>query len=526
VLAPGTSNSKDERMDRPRKTFESDQLDPIYGVREISRGRLKVGSRDLFFFRGNHAQIGKNEYPFTQGLLELPFKRTPNKEVISKSDWQHYKQILNESNVHRLHNRSTRKLRATNTAKWKLISNLLDDFHFNSNEEQSVSEAEDVDMDDSEQDEKDSSDRNITKDVFTPEDDAILEITSPARVDESISHVEVHAHLPFASATFNANDEIRIAVNQQDLCVVPSKSGLHITGQLSKADGTVAQATELVNNAICFLFEELCYELNEVKIDRCRNVGLTSLMKGYASYRPRHKHWLQNAGWSGINDTREQTDENDYFDVYIPLRMLHGFCEDYQKIIVNAQHQLILTRTSTDHNAILRAAPIGGDPPENYRITLSRIAWMLPHVRVSYKHCMAILDCISKDKAVTLAYRSWDLYKYPQLPITPKIIWTVKTASQLEKPRYLIVGFQTDRKNQPALNASHFDHCHLQNVKVYLNSQCYPYGNLNLNFGNAQLALLYEMYAHFQTSYYDKEAGPLLSCAEFRDHSPLIVIDC
>ena len=84
-------------------------------------------------------------------------------------------------------------------------------------------------MDDSEQDEEDSSDRNMTKDVFTPENNAILEITSSARVDESISHVELHAHLPFASATFNSNDEIRIAVNQQDLCVVPSQSGLHLS---------------------------------------------------------------------------------------------------------------------------------------------------------------------------------------------------------------------------------------------------------------------------------------------------------
>ena len=86
---------------------------------------------------------------------------------------------------HRLHNRSTVKLRATNTAKWNLISNLLDDFHFNSNEERSVSGTEDVDMDDREQDEQYSSDRNITKDVFTAENNAILEITSPARVDES-----------------------------------------------------------------------------------------------------------------------------------------------------------------------------------------------------------------------------------------------------------------------------------------------------------------------------------------------------
>ena len=282
--------------------------------------------------------------------------------------------------------------------------------------------------------------------------------------------------------------------------MVSSQSGLHIAGRLTKADGTPAEATELINNAICFLFEELRYELNGVEIDRCRSVGLTSLMKGYVSYRPGHKYWLQNAGWTAIDETGGQTDENGYFDVFIPLRMLLGCFSDYQKIIVNAQHQLILTRTSTDHDAIVRAAPVGGNPPENYRITLSRIAWMLPHDRVSDKYRMRILDVVSKDKAVTLAYRSWELYEYPQLPATPKIIWTVKTTSQLEKPRYITIGFQTNRKNQPAVNASHFDHCRLQNVKVYLNSQNYPYGNLNLNIDNAQLALLYDMYYQSQRS--------------------------
>jgi len=116
LRAAGTSKSKEVRLDRLWKTFESHQLDTFYVVREISRGRLKIGSRDVFS-HGNHAQIGKKEYPLTQGLLKLLFKRTPNEEVVSKSDMQHYKQILNESNVHRLHNRSTRKLRTTNTVK-------------------------------------------------------------------------------------------------------------------------------------------------------------------------------------------------------------------------------------------------------------------------------------------------------------------------------------------------------------------------------------------------------------------------
>jgi len=110
---------------------------------------------------------------------------------------------------------------------------------------------------------------------------------------------------------------------------------------------------------------------------------------------------------------------------------------------------------------------------------------------------------------------------YLQLLATLNIIWTVTTTSQLEKPRYLIIGSETNRKTQPAVTASHFYHSSFENVDVYLNSQCNPYGNLNRNFGTAQLALLWEMHAHFQASYYDKEAGPLLSCAEFRDHMRL-----
>jgi len=65
----------------------------------------------------------------------------------------------------------------------------------------------------------------------------------------------------------------------------------------------------------------------------------------------------------------------------------------------------------------------------------------------------------------------------------------------------------------------------VENEKVKPFKILNPYGNLNLNIGNSQLELLYEMYVHFQASHYDKETGPLFSCAEFRDHAPLIVID-
>jgi len=105
--------------------------------------------------------------------------------------------------------------------------------------------------------------------------------------------------------------------------VLPSKTSSHIAGRLTKANGiAVAAATQFVDNGICFLFDELRYELNGVEIDRSRYVGLTSLMKGYASLTPSKAHSLDNAGWNHAQEAGSQTDANCYFDVNLPLKKL------------------------------------------------------------------------------------------------------------------------------------------------------------------------------------------------------------
>ncbi|MCI0561819.1 MAG: hypothetical protein MN733_25310, partial [Nitrososphaera sp.] len=158
-------------------------------------------------------------------------------------------------------------------------------------------------------------------------EEEILNIQTPVLFDESIAHYEIHAHKPYASSSFNNSDEIRIAVQHQDLCLLPSKSSLHVYGKITKADGTPATTT-LVNNAVCHLFEDVRYELNAIEIDRNKNVGLTSLMKGYPSLNPGQNWLLENAGWLDAEESRKLTDAGGYFDVCIPLSMILGFAED------------------------------------------------------------------------------------------------------------------------------------------------------------------------------------------------------
>jgi hypothetical protein len=99
---------------------------------------------------------------------------------------------------------------------------------------------------------------------------------------------------------------------------------------------------------------------------------------------------------------------------------------------------------------------------------------MVPYVTLSNQKKIDIIKYIQKDPTIPITFRSWTLHDYPVLPTTNKHVWTVKTTSQLEKPRYVIVAFQTNRRNQPVKNASNFDHCNITDVKLFLNSQSYP----------------------------------------------------
>ncbi|XP_074106852.1 uncharacterized protein LOC141532419 [Cotesia typhae] len=328
----------------------------------------------------------------------------------------------------------------------------------------------------------------------------ILNIKRSIVFDESIAHYEIHFHQPYASSTFNNSDEIRITVQHQDLCLLPSKSILHFYGRMRKADGTaVTDTTKMVNMAICHMFEEIRYELNGVEIDRCKNVG-----------------WL-------IDDVNKLTNNDGYFNVSLPLSLILGFAEDYNRIIVNAKHELVLIRSNTDLNAYTVAE---GAAVENVKISIQKIEWLMPYVTMSDREKIQALNYITKDPTISISFRSWELYEYPLLPTTSKHIWAVKTTNQLEKPRFVILGFQTARKNEAVRNASEFDHCNIRDVKLFLNSQSYPYGNLNLNIARNQYALMYNLYTNFQSSYYGKEPEPLLANKKFLATAPLYVIDC
>ena len=75
----------------------------------------------------------------------------------------------------------------------------------------------------------------------------------------------------------------------------------------------------------------------------------------------------------------------------------------------------------------------------------------MPYVFRSDKRKIPLFNYIEKNRPMIMSYHSWEFYEYllpansSHSPFSPKHVLTVKISNQLEKPRFIILAFQTNR---------------------------------------------------------------------------------
>lgn len=350
-----------------------------------------------------------------------------------------------------------------------------------------------------------------------------LQIFQGVNFSEDIAKEQYHVYYPRTS-NFNLNDEIRISIQNQDIYTLPAESFIYIEGKF-KEDATGTGSCRLTNNAYAFLFEQIRYEMNGVEIDRCMKPGITSTMKAYASLNENESKMLEMAGWCPFKKADDQlpTYSDNRFNACIPLKFLVGWADDYKGIILGQTHELILIRSKTDDNCYQNTLK---DGTKKASFEIEKIEWYVPHISVNEKTRLKLLQAVRENKPIYMPFRKWQLFELPSLRNTKNDIWPVKTSTNLEKPRYVIVGFQRKRKDNSNADSSVFDHSSLTNIKLYLNSESYPYTSLDLNMKQKRYTRAYHMYSNFRSSYYERFLNePLLDYSKFHDNT-LFIIDC
>lgn len=321
----------------------------------------------------------------------------------------------------------------------------------------------------------------------------ILQVRQGASRIDDIIGVQHHTYTPY-SKSYQNNEEIRIAIQPQDLYVQPSESFLVVEFKPIKRDGTpiVKNDGYFTQLGAVHFFNEMRYELNGLEIDRSKIPATTCTLKTRLACKTVDKFDFEMIQMLNGEEVSDKT-----YRVIIPLKFIFGFCDDYNKVLINCKHELILVRSRTDLNVYY------GSKTDSMRFEIYKIAWKVPHVTLSDKAKLDMLRIVERREDIPLSFRSWDLYELPQLMETTHNIWSVKTTTQATKPRYVAVALQTNRNHVPGASPSHMDHCNISNMRLFLNNERFPYDDMNLDFSVGNCYELNNVLCRIQNGYYN-----------------------
>ena len=286
------------------------------------------------------------------------------------------------------------------------------------------------------------------------------------------------------------------------------------------------------------LFRAIRYELSGQEIEKIMYPGQATTMLGLLKYpddfsKPKglNQLWYKDTttlaenGNNGFKKRQgyiiKNSDSIGSFSFKIPLKHIFGFCEDYDKVVYGLKHALTLTRNN-DNDAIFRdnGVHVG-------KITLSKISWFMPHVTPADNDKMKLYKIIEGKEKLPVGYRmiQRDTASIPQ---AISFSWRLSDQSSHEVPRFIIVGFQTNKSGSQKTNPPIFDNVNVSNIYVMLNSIRYPTAGYNISFLAQKFSRVYGDAAEFRSKFFnmnDLISNLNINPADCRTLYPLFLID-
>ena len=377
---------------------------------------------------------------------------------------------------------------------------------------------------------------------------SILIITEPIISDTSIDRYEDIAYEPVAGTNLNASgQDIRLTIETQDIFTHPSKSYLIIEGRLIKADNNSYgrdDPVSITNNGMMYLFKRIRYDLSGQEIETLLHPGQATTMLGLLKYpddfsksKGLNQLWYKdttvnaeeaNTGWEIRRyQIIRNSDPRGTFSFKIPLKHIFGFCEDYDKVVYGLKHNLTLTRND-DNDAIFRAAnDAAGNAVANGKIILSKISWFMPHVTPADKDKMELYKIIERKEKLPVGYRMIQCDS-ATIPQATSFSWRLSVKSSPEVPRFIIVGFQTDKSSNQLTNPSIFNNVNVSNIYVMLNSMRYPTTDYNISFLSQKYSRVYGDAAEFRFKFFNMDeliSNPNFTPLDYKLLYPLFLFD-
>jgi hypothetical protein len=111
---------------------------------------------------------------------------------------------------------------------------------------------------------------------------------------------------------------------------------------------------------------------------------------------------------------------------------------------------------------------------------------------------------------------------------TQNYTWRLSVTGGVEKPRWIIIGFQTDKIDTQQQNPAVFNNLNLKNAYVTLNSERYPKNETMANFSRNEFMRLFNMFDDFKKDYYGIDSlvgGTQVNVPAYKSLFPIIIFD-
>ena len=225
-----------------------------------------------------------------------------------------------------------------------------------------------------------------------------------------------------------------------------------------------------------------------------------------------------NAGFAARKCLLFSSNPIGHFSFNIQLSHIFGFAE-YKNVIYGQKHALTLTR-GADTQAVYRANGI----PDG-KIDITSISWHMPHIQLSPENLAGMRYLIEQKVSIPISFRARSC-KQITLTQTQTYTWRLSVTGGVEKPRYIVIAFQTDKSDDQEQNPAIFDNLQLINAYVTLNSERFP--TIITNFTTNDYVKLYDMFHSFKKEYYGIDSlvgGTQVNFPAFETLFPILVFD-
>ena len=376
----------------------------------------------------------------------------------------------------------------------------------------------------------------------------ILNIDQKYKTDESISNYETYGFYPITGTNLNNAGSVTIDVQNSDCFYHPARSWLEFEGTVESstaADYTKDTLISLANNGIMYLFDNIKYLLSSAEVESVLHPGHASTIMGLAKYPSSYTPGLSQCWLLDSDDT--PTDVNigfknrraliltsepaplGSFRFAVPLSHIFGFCEDYDKVIYGFQHSLVLTRSSSDHDALFRrvdTTPTTDNVPDG-KVKLSKLRWMLPRCRPSDVARYKLFKQIESKVVLDVGFRMRQCITTSGGD-SSDFTWRLGVRSSPEQPRYIFIAFQKARHGSQQKNIAAFDDCGLTSAHILLNGDRYPLNDFDIDFKKNHFDTIYQDFASFIHKFYGLDRMVASSAVDpllYKSIYPILMFD-